>query len=253
MGTRTMNVTLSSCAAPQDQDVVKGLLAAVFATAGPIFAAKKLEDALHAQDMCDVAVLEQVTVAVLMAHLGMTFGEAVAADSGIFPKEAQAQVVAAVVPPGAAPAQVPGASGSRTAPEFPGLTSDGLPSSRDLRGWLPGFRTHLVGKVSALGMTQYDALVKDAKHALPPAFSTGVTADGEVLMAALLNAGSKGLPPGLVLSIPKVMGENRQGLAALQHLLARVFTVTDGSRGVLQTWFQKPDLVQQPWLLGLVH
>ena len=246
-----MNTALITCATPSDQDVVKAMLGAIFAAAGTTFAEKKLEDRLAAQDMCDVAMLEQLTVGALIAHFGMTYGEALAVDGSIFPKAAQVPVVAAVMPLGAAPGQISGASGSRTASEFPALGTDGLPSTRDLRGWLPGFRTHLAGRISAIAMAEYDALIENAKHPIPPVFSTGVTADGEALMTALLTAGSKGLPPGLVLSFPKVAVTNRQGLVALKHLLARVFTVTDSGLGVLLAWFQKPELVVHAWLLGL--
>jgi hypothetical protein len=65
MATRTMNETLARCKTPTDQDVVRGLLASLFAGAGPSFAAKKLEERLADQDMCDVFLLQAVTVEVL--------------------------------------------------------------------------------------------------------------------------------------------------------------------------------------------
>jgi hypothetical protein len=247
-----MNATLSACNAPTDQAVVKGVLAAIFTAAGPSFAAKKLEEKLAEQDACDVSKLVTLTVDKLIKYFGMTYGEAETVDEGIFPKEDQVVPFVQVIAQGLGGAPALGAAaGSRTAPEFPALGSDGLPSARDMRGWLPGFRTHLAGRVSVAALAEYDALAKDAKHELPALYLSGATADSEAVMTALLTAGTKGLPTGIVLSFQASVIEHRQGLVALKDLLSRVFTVSDVSLGVLLAWFQKPDQVLQAWLLGL--
>jgi hypothetical protein len=247
MATRVMNPALTECTAPQNTAVVHGILAALIASVGPDFAAKKLEDRLKAQDMCTVALLKTVTVEALILHFGMTYGEAVAVDSQIFPEtHADEQEVAQVVQ-----AVHPAAMGTRNAPEFPELGKDGLPSSRDLRAWLPGFRAHLAFRISHLALAEYDALAQSVKHVLTAEYSVVSSADSEAIMTALLTAGSKGLPSTIVLSFPPAVVSERLGLVALQHLMARVLTVTDESLGVLLKWFQSPDVVSQPWLLGL--
>jgi hypothetical protein len=248
--TRQMNQALLDCAEPRNQDVVRGILAALFAAAGTTFAARKLEEAFAKEFLCDVELLRGVTLTHLRTDLGMTLGEAMAVDKQIFPPTAH-EVVAEVIPGGDRSSAHVSTPGTRNAPEFPGLGADGLPSTDDMRAWLPGFRSHITTRVSELGMLVYDALVKDVKYALPDLYKLAPTPDSEAVMTALLTAGTKGLPSGIVLSFSPTVVDDRLGLVALQDLLARVFTVSDGSLGVLLAWFQKPDFITQAWLLGL--
>ena len=202
--------------------------------------------------MCAISLLEQITVAALLDHFQMSYGEALTVDNGIFPKDQQpAPEVVVAVQPAPPPPPVVSAPTSRNAPEFPELGPDDLPTSQCMRAWLPGFRSHLAGRVNQVTLGEYDALVKDVKHVLGLDYTYGPSSESEAVMTALLQAGTKGLPGNIVLSIPPLVTENRLGLVALKHLLARVFTVSDSSLGVLLTWFQKPEFVTQLWLLGL--
>ena len=96
MATRTMNTVLTSCNTPQDQAIVRGLLMHLLEAAGPIIAARKLEDTLGKPDMCDVGLLQTLTVVTLIEHFGMNFGEATAVDRAIFPAGAQPPLIATV-------------------------------------------------------------------------------------------------------------------------------------------------------------
>jgi hypothetical protein len=247
---RVMDSRLAACDTPDDSDVVKGILAVLFSNGGAKFAAKRMEDKLQAQDMCDVTSLQSLTIAVMLSHFQFTYGEALAVDRQVFPAVMQPPPFSPAPLPAPAPT-VAAPAGSRTAPEFPDCGSDGMPSARSLRAWLPGFRAHISGRASADAMCVYDALVADVKFALPAQYSAGVHTDSETVWTALLTAGSKGLPAGIVLSFDPVTVTDRLGLVALKELLSRVFTVSDGSMGVLLSWFQKPDQCTQPWLLGL--
>jgi hypothetical protein len=150
MATRTMNSALVNCAEPDNQEVVRGILAALFAAAGTTFAQRKLEEAFAREFLCDVDLLRGVTLTHMRTDLGMTLGEAMAADKQIFPPAAQ-PILAEIIPESEPPVAHVSTSGSRNAPEFLGLGTDGLPSTDDLRAWLPGFRAHIKARVSSYG------------------------------------------------------------------------------------------------------
>ena len=252
MVSRVINPQLSGCVQPDNEDVVRGLLASIFADAGARTAAKKLEERIYKHDVCRVALLAQLTRKDLEEGLQMSFGEALVVDNFLFPLADQPEVIQAQPVQEAPPINAHQiASTSRDAPEFPALGQDDLPTAQDMRAWLPGFRSHLAGRVERETLLEYDALVKDVRHVLQLDFSVAASPESEAVMTALLQSGTKGLPGAIVLSIPPLVMEHRLGLVALKDLLARVFTVSDSSLGVLLTWFQKPDLVTQLWLLGL--
>ena len=247
---RVLNPLLVACDEPDNEEVVRGILGGLFGAAGPRFAAKKMEERLHAHDVCCVQLLRQLTVAVLLEHFQMSYGEALTVDNHLFPQDQQPPP-AAVVQAQQVPPPASSTATSRNAPEFPELGADGLPSAMSMRAWLPGFRSHLAGRVNQVTLAEYDELVKDVKYELALLYTSGPTLESEAVMTALLQAGTKGLPGNIVLSFPPLVVEQRLGLVALQDLLARVFTVSDSSRGVLLAWFQKPEFVTQLWLLGL--
>jgi hypothetical protein len=93
---RKMDDLLVTCVDPTNQDVVKGLLAVLLSGAGR-FAARKLEERLAARGMCNVALLQVITVELLVGF-GMTVGEALKLDRTIFPPEARVSPVV-VTPP----------------------------------------------------------------------------------------------------------------------------------------------------------
>jgi hypothetical protein len=97
MAVRTMSAKITLCQDPTDRDVVKGVLAEMFAAARPHFAARKLEERLADEGMCHVTLLQVVTVEMLCAR-GMTLGEALFVDRVVFPPGAQAPLVV-VTPP----------------------------------------------------------------------------------------------------------------------------------------------------------
>jgi hypothetical protein len=246
---RTLNPVLVASAYPGDADVVKGVLAGIFGACSASFSAKKIEDVLHNQGVCDVELLGRLTMSALLDHFQLCYGDAMRVDDCLFPKALQTIIpVVPVTPPLQAPAY---ATSSRTAPEFPELGGDGLPTAQSVRAWLPGFRSHLAGRLDVGTLAEYDRLAKDTKHTLDPYYVNGATPESDIVWTALIQAGVKGLPGVIVLSFPPLVTETRLGLVALKHILARVFTVSDSSLGVLLTWFQKPEFVTQLWLLGL--
>ena len=106
MATRILHPMLTSCTEPDNEDVVRGILAVIFGASGPKFAAKKLEERLHTHEMCAINLLEQITFAALLDHFQMSYGEALTVDNGIFPKDQQPapEVVVAMQPCSAAAA-----------------------------------------------------------------------------------------------------------------------------------------------------
>ena len=127
-----------------------------------------------------------------------------------------------------------------------------MPSSRDLRGWLPGFRAHLSPRLMPETLVVYDAMIKNTKVALPAPFDAGVHPQSEIVMTALLTCSDGGLPSTIVLSLPQLVVDDRVGLVALLHILRRTLTVSDSSLGVKQKWFNQPTVVMIAWKLGQI-
>ena len=89
MATRTMNSALVSCMEPESQEVVRGILGALFTSAGTAFAQRKLEVMFAQEFLCDVVLLRAVNIGMLRKDLGLTLGEAMTVDRQIFPPAAQ--------------------------------------------------------------------------------------------------------------------------------------------------------------------
>ena len=187
MATRVLNPLLMACSEPSNEDVVRGILAVIFGAAGPRFAAKKLEERLHTHDLCCVALLQQLTISAMLEHFAMSYGEALQVDNSLFPRDQQPPPAVVVQAQPVAQREV-SAPTSRNAPEFPSVEADGLPTAQSMRAWLPGFRSHLAGRVSQVTLGEYDALVKDVKHALALEFTAGPSPESEAVLTALLQA-----------------------------------------------------------------
>ena len=69
---RTLNPVLVACADPGDADVVKGVLAGIFGACSASFSAKKVEDVLHTQGVCDVELLK---LSALLDHFQLCYME----------------------------------------------------------------------------------------------------------------------------------------------------------------------------------
>ena len=232
-----LNAQLSKCVQPDNDEISRGLLASISADAGARTAAKKLEERLYTHDVCQVKLPAQLARKDLSDSLQMSFGVAMVIDNCLFPPTDQPEVIQAQPVPAAPPIPAPLiTSTSRNAPEFPAQGQDDLPTAQNTRAWLPGFRSHLSGRIKRETLLEYNALVKDVKHELQLEFSVAASPESEAVMTALLQSGTKGLPRAIVLAIPPYVMESQLGLVALKDLLARVFAVSDSSLGVLLTW-----------------
>ena len=87
MATRVMNAQLRQCQEPDNPDIVRGVLAAMFATTS--FSHRKLEERLNDQECCYVDALQLITVEGLVAYVGMTIFEALTVVEEVFPPENQ--------------------------------------------------------------------------------------------------------------------------------------------------------------------
>jgi hypothetical protein len=72
MVSRVLNAQLLGCVQPDNKDIVRGLLASIFADAGARTAAKKLEERLYKHDVCRVNLLAQLTRRDLLEDLQMS-------------------------------------------------------------------------------------------------------------------------------------------------------------------------------------
>ena len=240
---------LRSCGEPLKPEVVRGVLAGLFLALGSEFASKKLEVRLQDLDLCRVPALARLDFDLLMDHVQLSIGEALMVESVLFPEALQP----ASTPPSSAPVPSPSTiSSGRSVAAFPALQENGMPSSRDLRGWLPGFRAHLSPRLMPETLVAYDAMIKNVKAALPAPFDAGVHPQSEIVMTALLTCGDGGLPSTIVLSLPQLVVDDRVGLVALLHILRRTLTVSDSSLGVKQKWFHNPTIVMIAWKLGQI-
>lgn len=138
-GEWTLVDTLENCAAPDDQDVVKGVLAAIFGGLPADMRGRKYEDVLRKEDMCRVRLLRKLTVQKL-AIMGISMGDA----------EFLLETMRAAV--GGAPAEA-GHSGGGRRPglrPFPKLGPTKYPELAGWRQYRTGLRVRVQPEVSVL-------------------------------------------------------------------------------------------------------
>ena len=121
-----------------DQDVVRGKLAHLFSGLPADVLANKHEEAMHANGMCRVMVLERLKEAHLQ-DLGINLGDAIMILAAIYEREAQIPPPAAAADPGAAAGLV-AAAAHRKLPEMRPFPKLG-PTGYNIRTWVRGRRT----------------------------------------------------------------------------------------------------------------
>ena len=158
-----MNAQLRQCQEPNNPDIVRGVLAAMFAATS--FSGRKLEERLDDQECCYVDALQLITMEGLVAYVGMTIFEAMTVVGEVFPPEAQEPQAAVALPLVTADVT----SSTNGAAEFPELGADGVhgSSSQDMRERPSVFQARLAGRVSQVALTEPAALAGDAKCTIP--------------------------------------------------------------------------------------
>ena len=76
--------TLEACSAPDDQDVVQGLLAAVFAALPADIVARQHDKTLRANDLCRLRVLRREGLADRLEGVGISVGDALVLEEAIY-------------------------------------------------------------------------------------------------------------------------------------------------------------------------
>ena len=99
-------------------------------------------------------------------------------------------------------------------------------------------------------MAALNGIAADPRIDLAAEWQAPSVANGQV-WRAWLNAGSQGLPPSLVLAIPVAFRTGSLGLPALLWLARQVMTSSDQSLGIEHAYFNSPDPVSKPWMLGI--
>jgi hypothetical protein len=228
---------LSDCGTPEDQDIVKGLCAALFSRLPPEVQSERYEDLLNEKGMCYVRTLRRLTEQRLI-DWGIPDGHAMMLMEALSGEEGAYQLAAAPEAQVGAMEARPSTKFVR-APAFPDLGTDGLPSRAALRAYLPKFQ--VACRVNGLAAGDQDALQRVIKARGDVEQGWAWSTDAEVVVfETLVTAGQDGLPERLMLSFPSVNLEARQGIDCLIWLLKSVFTSCDDSVGVLSKAFADP-------------
>jgi hypothetical protein len=124
------------------------------------------------------------------------------------------------------------------APAFPDLGADGLPSRAALRAYLPKFQ--VACRVNGLAEGDQRGLQRLIKaRGVDPGLEWSQGA-GEIVFETLVTAGPDGLPERLMLALPAVNLDSKQGIDCVIWILKSVFTSCDDSVGVLSKAFADP-------------
>jgi hypothetical protein len=225
-----------------DQDVVRGKLAHLFSGLPADVMAEKHEEAMHANGMCRVMVLERLTEAHLQ-DLGINLGDSIMILGSIYER-------AAPVMPPPAPAHPLGAAGLPAAPvgrklpemrPFPKLGPTGYP---ELGAW-EAYRSALRARMQSL--VSVDCLAQLAQIEVGGNIDVNWVdgcADDLLLFPELMN-GAGCLPDAMVKKLPRHLKQNSAAVRVLSHINDRVCAVSEASTAVQVEEFQQQRPVQE--------
>ena len=140
-----MKAQLEDCATPDDQDVVKGLVAFLFEKLPADFKEQKHEDVLRANGLCRIRVLRRLTEEKL-EQLGVTMGDAMLLVEALQATE--------LAPVGMVAAPAEAAAPRARRPEmrpFPKCGTTGYPELEQWEPYKTGLRLCLQQEMTAAG------------------------------------------------------------------------------------------------------
>jgi hypothetical protein len=227
----------------EDEDVVFGVLQAVFTGLPRTLYAKNFHEVLLEQGFCSVDALSAVTVEDLVS-VGIVPGYARKVINCLRPpRPVDRDVVVAESP-------IRPAGRSYKAPTFPKLGATNLPTASALKAYMPLVFVAL--RERGVEFRELQDVYKDPAGDIDPAWDHGGDRD-RALWAVLAGAGD-GLDARLMLSFPTSVRDGEQGIRAWKHLFERVLLVTDESIAALQVYFDTPPVVRKKGaLLGALN
>ena len=208
--------TLEACTAPDDQDVVQGLLQAIFGKLPAEIVAKRLDKEMRANDMCRVRVLRHSGLAKQLESVGVSVGDSMVLEDAIYAPVAS--------PP---PAMMLPATGGGHAPRapamraFPDLGTSKYPSLIGWDAYRQGLRSRVQGDVSPGVVAQLKAV--DAGNPVPTDWLDGTAEDRHVYSQLMTGTGA--MPDELVALIPAALKAASAGIRVYAHIHSNGHTI----------------------------
>ena len=229
-----MREQLEKCTTPDDQDVVKGLVAFLLSGLPEDFTDEKHEDTLRANGLCRVRVLRKLTEAKLEA-LGLSMGDAMMLVEALQEeKGAPAELLAGA-------AMVAAGAPQARRPEMRPFPKCGPTRYPELEEWEPfktGLRLRVQPEMTAAGQAALLNVV--AGGDVPGGWAAGCP-DDVVIITELVN-GPGAMPDETLRLVPKAFRDANAGLQVLHHLNSRVCAVSEAATEVQEEEFgnQRP-------------